>query len=121
MTSHAVARALAGPKRGYAWIITEDHLADEGAPEGTNANAVGIIGPSTASEEDIARLKAGEGRTFKMYDDDTELYYTGRLVVSGGMTYDDEEACFGPLDDYGTPNAGAVMIRWHVGNKWMEA
>ena len=104
MTSHAIAQALAGPKTGYAWIITKDHLGD---------NEEGTTGPRAATEEDLARLKAGEGNTFRMYDDDGELYYTGRLVVSGDLTYDDEEACFGPLDDYGTPNAGCTSIRWH--------
>lgn len=53
-----------------------------------------------------------EGWAFRMYDGDGELYYSGRLVVSGEATRDDEEAMFGPLQDYGTPNAGAVDIRW---------
>lgn len=108
----ALAEAMDGPKTGYAWLITKDHTADEDDEPGTNANAIGITGPSTATPEDLARLEAGEGDTFEMYDDDGEKYYTGRLVVSGELTHDDEEACSGPLDDYGTPNAGATEIRW---------
>lgn len=99
--------SIDGPKTGYAWIITEDTMPDD---EGRTD--VGTTGPRTASAEDLARLEAGEGNTFKLYDDDGIHYYTGRLVVSGDRTYDDEEACFGPLDDFGTPNAGATEIRW---------
>lgn len=89
----------------YAWIITTDHTEDD---EGD----AGVIGPRTATDEDIARLQAGEGDTFRMYDDDGELYYTGRLVVSGDTDHSDEEACVAPLRDYGTPNAGAILIKW---------
>lgn len=120
-----IAQALY-PKSGYAWIITKDHLAECEGHESTdgpignvvycdgscNRGEAGITGPSTATEEDLARLKAGKGDTFKMYDDDGELYYTGRLVVSGETTHDDEEACIGPLDDFGMPNAGCTEIRW---------
>lgn len=112
MLLQAISVMLDGPKTGYAWLITKDHMPDESEPEGTNSNATGVTGPSTASEEDLARLAAGEGNTFTMYDDDGERYYTGRLVVSGDVTFDDEIACSGPLDDFGTPNAGATEIRW---------
>lgn len=100
------------PRVGYAWIITKDYVADESEPEGSPSNAVGVTGPSTASEDDLARLAKGEGLTFTMYDDDGERYYKGRAVVSGDKTFDDEMVCAGPLDDFGTPNAGATEIRW---------
>ncbi len=46
-----------------------------------------------------------------MYDDDAELYYTGRIAFTDP---DDagSELAFGPLWDFGTPNAGAVSI-WY--------
>lgn len=86
----------------YAWIITRDHTADEGAEEGTNMNAIGIVGPRGCTDEQEEQLKAGEGEEFRMYDDDGILYYSGRIIGD----YDG----FEPLDDYGMPNAGAVRI-----------
>lgn len=91
----------------YAWIITHDHLVDVG-----ENGDVGTIGPANATEADKVRLRAGEGDVFNMRDDDGELYYSGRLVVSGNTTHDDQVACFGPLDDFGMPNAGCTTIRW---------
>ena len=91
----------------YAWVITKDHLWRDGD---TGASDVGTMGPSDAPAELVERLNKGEGDTFKMYDDDRELYYTGR-----GLTLDDEwdeNACYGPLGDFGKPNAGAVTIEW---------
>lgn len=87
----------------YAWIITFDHLEDE---------ATDIAGPFDATDEQVAALKAGEGTAFRMYDDDGELYYSGRFM--GDPT---EEAAFAPLEDYGTPAAGCTEIRyWEPGH-----
>ena len=83
----------------YSWIITKD-LNGEG-PEGTNSNAVGIIGPRDAPHEKEEIIN--KGRKFKMYDDDGILYYEGY-----GLNCQE----FEPLDDYGMPNAGAVRIEW---------
>jgi hypothetical protein len=117
----------------YAWIIDRDHMPDTDAPEGSYLNAKGLTGPSTATDALLARLKAGEGVKFRMYDDDGEIYYTGRLVladgdenvttttsehyrhpiVNGGTVFAaDESASFGPLRDFGTGNAGATEIRY---------
>lgn len=86
-----------------AWIIDKDHIADEGAKPGTNANAVGLMGP---------RRYKGNGteltKRFRMLDDDGELYYEGRCDS------DDDENALGPLDDFGTPNAGATTIQYWV-------
>lgn len=114
MLIRAMADAMREGEPAYAWVITKDHLADEemvrvGHPSGDSD--AGVIGPRNAPDELIERLKAGEGNTFRMYDDDQILYYTGR-ALSEGDTWD-EGACFGPLDDFGTPNAGAVWIKWH--------
>lgn len=99
----------------YAWVITRDHLADMfGDP--AEQREEGVSGPSAAPDDLLARVKAGEGHEFKMYDDDGELYYTGRLLTAGDMGA--EEHCAGPLDDFGTPNAGCTRIRWTGHPEW---
>ncbi len=80
----------------YAWTITKDYIED-GKDEGTE-------GPHDAPDT------FGDDwhfRKFRMMDDDCELYYVG-VVASADP--DGEEACFGPLDDFGTPNAGCTRI-----------
>ena len=102
----------------YGWIIDKDHLAEPGDEPGTNCNAVGIVGPSAAPDRLVAFLQDRDWDerdgvdvyTFKMYDGDGELYYTGRMITDEGKT---EEAYFGPLDDYGMPNAGCTSIRYY--------
>lgn len=83
-----------------AWMITKDVF------RGVDAKAV--FGPSGATDEQCARLRAGEGKAFRMLDDDGELCYEGRIIDSDG-TADDE---FSPLDGYGTPDAGANTIEY---------
>jgi hypothetical protein len=82
----------------YAWVITTDHLDNMPAC---------VTGPRDATDEQIA-LAHEKGTRFKIYDDDGELYYSGRFW-SDGTNGDDD---FGPLDDYGAPNAGATEIRY---------
>lgn len=91
----------------YAWIIDIDHNPDPTAKPGTNANAAGIYGPRRATDDLIEKLKAGEGRKFRMFDDDDGLYYSGRLVGDW-----DSEDGLGPLDDFGLPNAGCTYIQY---------
>lgn len=96
----------------YAWVITEDHLFDG---DTIDRNEAGTSGPSDAPADLLARLAAGEGREFRIHDDDGELYYAGRIITR------DEPGCqedFGPLDDWGTPNAGATEIRYRANGKW---
>lgn len=105
----------------YAWIIDTDHLAEPGGERGTNTNAVTITGPREAPDwmaDLLGRPKVGWSLlehfgaqifTFQMRDDDGELYYTGRMITDEGTT---EEACYGPLGDYGMPNAGCTDIRY---------
>lgn len=90
----------------YAWKITRDHLA-----QGDDDEA-GTYGPSTISDEQVAQLDRGEGLTFRMRDDDGELYYTGRIVGVGDDPASLDEEAFSPLVDFGTPNAGAVTIEY---------
>lgn len=101
-----------------AWIITKDKIADGSEREGTNSNAKGLTGPRSASENDIARLKAGEGIRFRMLDDDGEIYYYGRWLEesdAGKGYYAEPE--FSPLDNFGTPNAGCTEIQYDYGKK----
>lgn len=85
----------------YAWVITFDHLDDQKDQ---------TVGPRTAQVTSVEELRTAYPmvRKFRMYDDDGELYYTGFI----GVSYDDDdtEVLFAPLEDYGTPAAGAVRI-----------
>ena len=81
------------------WIIDKDHI--------DNGKAVGTMGP---------RGYTGDGTElhcqFRMYDDDGILYYEGRNNTS------DDDNAFGPLDDFGAPNAGCTSIRYLVKGRW---
>ena len=84
----------------YAWVIDRDHVDSK----------AGVRGPRITDPALNQALTAGEGKCFRMYDDDGELYYEGRLVVS--QSNQDPEVEFGPLTDYGMPNAGATEIHY---------
>lgn len=119
----------------YGWIVDEDHLSGPKAehPDET-LDGTGVMGPQDIEEDLQARLKAGEGVKFRLLDDDGDLYYTGRLVRREGEDFElreypdykyplvactgEEHEWFGPLWDYGTPNAGAVTILLQKDNKW---
>ena len=107
----------------YAWMIDTDHIPDPTAPEGSYLNAKGLTGPRDAPDDLLARLAKGEGRAWKIYDDDGELYYAGRIVFADpdaengdGLTLPEE--AFGPLWDFGEGNAGATEIRYRTGGEW---
>lgn len=91
------------------WTITKDHIADPKAKPGTNANAVGIVGPRSAKMTHEQIKTHPKGKRFRLYDDDNELYYEGVLVG------DDE---FAPLDQFGLPNAGATSTRIYENRAW---
>jgi hypothetical protein len=88
------------------WTITVDHTAEEGAKPGTNANAVGMIGPRTATMTAAEILAHADSRRFRMTDDDGEAFYEGVCYLPEGLTED----AFAPKDDFGEPNAGATEI-----------
>jgi len=94
----------------YCWLITADRLA-----ENDRESAVGAEGPSSAP------AMFGDDwtpRQFRMYDDDGVLCYDGILFAEDP---DSEEACFGPLDDFGAPNAGCTRIDYFNGRDWETA
>lgn len=99
----------------YAWIITRDYLAEQSA---SDDNRAGVIGPSAATDEQVAALKVDgkpeSSTAFRMYDDDGELYYSGYYL--GDPTSED---AFGPLDDFGAPDSGCTEIRYRQPDgKW---
>lgn len=98
----------------YAWIIDTDHLAEDGED-----GDAGVIGPRDAAGESKSELERSYGHRhqFRMYDDDGELYYTGTLFWSGDAE-PDEEVVYGPLGDFGMPNAGCVLIKYPGRPDW---
>ena len=97
----------------YGWIIDVDHIKDADAKPGTNCNAVGLTGPHNIPPEIESKLMAGMGTTFRMKDDDGELYYEGRILRTDGS-----EPTFQPLDDFDTPNAGVTSIEYIENGAW---
>lgn len=90
-----------------AYLITKD-LVDN--------TAVGVEGPALADIRVLARLKNGEGEEFRMLDDDRNLYYEGRFIDDSENEEWQREAEFQPLDCWGLPNAGAVIIQYRDEN-----
>lgn len=99
----------------YAWIVDTDHLFENGSADAPND--AGTTGPRDADPGLLAALVSGlpggaevDGITvqnFRMYDDDGALYYTGRYLGP------DDDGMFGPLDDFGKPNAGCTDIHYY--------
>ncbi len=78
----------------YAWLITKDRI-ENGADEGQQY--------SSGNELSAEEIRSHPDRIhFKMYDDDSILYYEGFSVGGQG---------FEPLDDFGMPNAGCTDIK----------
>ncbi len=77
----------------YRWKIDKDFI-DDG-----KAAAIGVEGPHDL-DENISANPQG----FTLYDDDNIAYYHGWL-------YGDYMG-FEPVDDFGSPNAGAVHIKF---------
>lgn len=111
----------------YAWVITHVNTSELGEDM---ADELGTAGPGDATAEMVERTRS-EGVTFRMKDDDGIWYYRGKLWFPGiesptlseyseperryyicaGMGGDEEQE-FGPLNDFGMPNAGAVTIEF---------
>lgn len=105
----------------YAWVITKDTL--EGCrkhhkPE-TKCDSCeyGTAGPSEAKPEEI-RHAWYSGRDFRMKDDDGNIHYYGKIWTR--EIDEGSETDFGPLDDFGMPNSGAVTIQYKVNGSWQS-
>jgi hypothetical protein len=109
----------------YGWIIDKDYI-----PFTSSDNRVfsgkGAIGPRNIPDSLLTRLEATprQGRKFKIYDDDGELYYDGRIVFSDeSLELESEhglpDEAFAPLDDYGAPNDGATSIKYKFDGEWV--
>ena len=97
--------------KAYGWIIDRDHEAS--AELGDEGNT---IGPRDIDDYVLARLHAGEGVPFRMFTDDDELLYTGRVIARKEER--DGEFDHKPLDDFGMPNAGCTRIDVKRNGKW---
>ena len=96
----------------YGWILTRNHLEYEERSEGVTQKVV--LGPRNIGENLETALRRGEGSAFRMYDDDGNLYYSGKIVG--------DYSGFEPLDDYGEPNAGCTDIKMidKKSKKWVS-
>lgn len=95
----------------YGWIIDTDHI--------NGGHRDGTMGPRDISPDVELRLEKNKkcGSRFRMYDDDGELYYSGRILIADDA---DGETAFAPLDDFGTPDAGCTEIRYlDDAGKWV--
>jgi hypothetical protein len=95
------------------WKVTKDTLAEPGDRPGTNLNAVGMMGPHGCKVLTDAEMP----NRFRMYDDDGVLYYEG--ITDADLENGDEDDVFAPLNDFGTPNAGATRIDYWIAGKWV--
>lgn len=95
--------------RSYGWIIDYDYIAEKGNTPGTFQNAKGLMGPNLITGTIERRLKDGEGRHFRLLDNDCNVYYQGRIITAddGGSETD-----FAPLDNFGEGNAGCTSIEY---------
>ncbi len=108
-------------KKGYyAWAITKDHLFDPNdKSEWADKDEAKTVGPRYAELTYDEIVKHPDREHFMIYDDDMELYYSGFMVhgkfhedaVAGGYAPDESDG-FEPLEDFGTPNAGAAHIKY---------
>jgi len=96
-------------ERDMPWTIKKDYIADAAARKPSNANAVGKVGPRNAKMNAEQIVGHPHARKFRIKDDDGELYYEGVMVIT---PEDGPDADFRPLDDFGTPNAGATTIEY---------
>ena len=63
-----------------AWTITRDCLADPDARQGTNGNAVGIVGPRGTALTAKQIAEHPDAKPFRMADDDGNPCYEGFLI-----------------------------------------
>lgn len=95
--------------KGGGWIITVDHAPDVEAPQGTNLNAVGVLGPRDVHPEVEALLRAGIGTEFRLTYEAEEV---PRVAYEGLVINLDDLLDIGadPLAAFGQLNAGCVGL-----------
>lgn len=109
--SREVAERILGIERPeYAWTIDSYPVTDgfQAEPDGTV-----LQGPRDASDELLERLAKGEGRKFRLLDDDGILYFEGRILIPGEPDPDAPagDMHFAPLWDLGE-GYGCVDIQY---------
>ena len=87
----------------YGWLIHRDHIH--------NADCM-VVGPPDIDPDTEALLLRCEGLPFRIYNADSRLCYSGLMVEPGCTEADDLLHRAAPLDEYGTPAAGATEIRY---------
>lgn len=111
MVSRLVAELALGIEAPvYAWVITKDLLDKDDA-----TNDVGRYGRHDAPQELRDRIAKGEGRRFRLVDDDGEVYCEGRMLYANeddtengpGSDWD-----FAPQNDYGEGGLGTTEIQY---------
>lgn len=100
----------------YCWRIGTDHLFNP-AWDGV-INEAGTVGPAGAPilNDEALSTRYENRATFYMYDDDGELYYTGKLYWNG----DDEpseEIIGAPLFQFGA-GSGCTRISYRARRHW---
>lgn len=88
----------------YGWVIIKDNLSSAG-----ERSYVGVCGPRDCPLSAEELTKHPDRKKFRMKDDDGEVHYYGYWVAIDPAV-DGTEHMFGPLDDFGMPNAGCAGI-----------
>lgn len=89
----------------YSWTITKS--------KGVGRLA-GISGPRNMHLTKEQIKAHPEAQPFRMSDEDKEM------IVEGLIVMDDSASGFEPLDDYGMPGLGCVIIEYKEGGDWKE-
>ncbi len=95
----------------YAFIIDRDHTSDVVREHTGLKGYEGVMRGRSPSKDDrdrlAVRLRRNDGiEMFRLYDDDDELYYEGRLVRDDE---DDDDVLFAPLD-WAMDDSGCTRI-----------
>mgnify|MGYP000973939704 CR=1 FL=1 len=102
----------------YGWRITKDFLDDE-LRERT-------MGPRDISPGVMALLREELGQPFRLYDDDGNLYFEGRMLLDPPnkgcrvQMPSESEWAHAPLYDFGAPDSGCTEIHWLVNGEWVQ-
>jgi hypothetical protein len=92
-----------------AWKITRDFLAEQWSDD---TSSVGVEGDITVDGDPLPSV--GKERTFRVWDDDGELYFEGVL--------NDDEDCANQMSalSWAMYDAGATTIKIRRGNAWIQ-